>query len=179
MSPNKKGMPPKPKADAKTIKRLFSYITKGYKLPFAIVLIGILLSSAANVAGSLFLEILIDDYILPLVAMENPAFGGLLKAILIMAGIYLLGVISTLVFSQLMVVIAQGILKKIRDEMFDHMQELPIKYFDTHSHGDLMSHYTNDTDTLRQMLAQSIPQLFSSVTTITAVFCAMIATSYH
>lgn len=179
MSPNEKGMPPKPKADAKTIRRLFSYIKKGYKFPFAIVLFGILLSSAANVAGSLFLEILIDDYILPLLAVENPAFGGLLKAILIMAGIYLLGVISTLVFSRLMVVIAQGVLKKIRDEMFDHMQNLPIKYFDTHSHGDLMSHYTNDTDTLRQMLAQSIPQLFSSVTTITAVFCAMIVTSYH
>ncbi len=179
MPPIKKGMPPRPKADAKTIKRLFSYITKDYKLPFAIVLFGILLSSAANVAGSLFLEILIDDYIIPLVAMDNPVFSGLLKAVLIMAGIYLLGVIFTLVYSQLMVIIAQGVLKKIRDEMFDHMQELSIKYFDTHSHGDLMSHYTNDTDTLRQMLAQSIPQLFSSVTTITAVFCAMIATSYH
>lgn len=174
-----KRVPPKPKADLKTLKRLFSYITKDYKLPFAMVLIGILLSSAANVAGSLFLEILIDDYILPLLAVENPVFDGLLKAILIMTGIYLLGVISTLVYSQLMVVIAQGVLKKIRDEMFDHMQELPIEYFDTHSHGDLMSHFTNDTDTLRQMLAQTIPQLFSSVTTITAVFCAMVATSLH
>ncbi|MBA4603371.1 ABC transporter ATP-binding protein [Thermoactinomyces mirandus] len=174
-----KRVPPKPKADLKTLKRLFSYITKDYKLPFAMVLIGILLSSAANVAGSLFLEILIDDYILPLLAVENPVFDGLLKAILIMSGIYLLGVISTLVYSQLMVVIAQGVLKKIRDEMFDHMQELPIEYFDTHSHGDLMSHFTNDTDTLRQMLAQTIPQLFSSVTTITAVFCAMVATSLH
>ena len=141
MSQNKKqGMPPKPKLEMKTVKRLLSYIKKDYKLIFSIVIVAILLSSVAGVAGSLFLEILIDDYILPLLAVDNPAFDGLLKAILIMAGIYLLGVIATLTYSQLMVIVAQGVLKKIRDEMFDHMQELSIKYFDTHSHGDLMSH---------------------------------------
>jgi ATP-binding cassette subfamily B protein len=173
------GDPRKPKADTSTIKRLLSYIKKDYQGLFWIVIIAILISSAAGVIGSLFLEVLIDDYITPLLGMEHPVFTGLLKAILIMTGIYLLGVISTLIYNRLMVVISQGVLKRIRDEMFDHMQELPVKYFDTHSHGDIMSHYTNDTDTLRQMLSQSIPQVFSSVITIVAVFGAMIITNIH
>ena len=92
---------------------------------------------------------------------------------MVMGCIYLSGVIATLLYNRLMVAIAQGILKNIRDEMFVHMQTLPIRYFDTHTHGDIMSHYTNDTDTLRQMISQSIPQMFSSVITILAVFCAM------
>jgi len=173
------GDPRKPKANTSTIKRLLSYIKKDYQGLFWIVIIAILISSAAGVIGSLFLEVLIDDYITPLLGMEHPVFTGLLKAILIMTGIYLLGVISTLIYNRLMVVISQGVLKRIRDEMFDHMQELPVKYFDTHSHGDIMSHYTNDTDTLRQMLSQSIPQVFSSVITIVAVFGAMIITNIH
>jgi ATP-binding cassette, subfamily B, multidrug efflux pump len=169
----------KPKVDRSTIKRLLGYIFKDYKLLFIIVLIGIVVSAIANVSGSLFLEILIDDYIVPLVGVENPVFTGLLRAILIMALIYLVGIVFTYLYNILMVVISQGVLKKIRDDMFEHMQKLPIRYFDTHSHGDIMSHYTNDTDTLRQMLSQSVPQMFSSVITIIAVFSAMIFTSIY
>ena len=174
-----KGIPTKPKLDLTAVKRLLSYINKDYKIPLIIVLITILISSASGVAGSLFLEILIDDYIVPLVAMDNPVFSGLLKVIMIMGGIYLLGVISTLIYTQLMVVISQGVLRRIRVELFNHMQGLPIRYFDTHSHGDLMSRFTNDTDTLRQMLSQSIPQVFSSIITIIAVFGAMLWTSVY
>lgn len=166
-----------PKQQGKTLKRLFSYITKEYKMQFGFVLVCILLSTAAGVAGSLFLQILIDRYITPLLKTANPSFDGLLRAILTMAGIYLIGVVSTYIYNRLMVVIAQGTLKEIRDAMFSHMQSLPIKYFDTHTHGDIMSRYTNDTDTLRQMIAQSMPQMFSSVITIVAVFCAMLYTS--
>ena len=162
-----------------TIKRLMSYVTGQYKAQFTLVLVCILISSLAGVAGSLFLKTLIDDYIAPLLLAENPVFAGLLEAILIMAGIYLAGVVATFVYNRLMVVIAQGVLKKIRDGMFSHMQSLPIKYFDTHPHGNIMSHYTNDTDTLRQMLSQSIPQVVSSIVTIVAVFCAMLSTSVY
>lgn len=163
----------------KTAKRLISYVTSQYKMIFVFVLVCILLSAIVGVVGSLFLQILIDDYITPLLLEANPVFTGLLKAILVMAGIYIIGIISTYVYNRAMVVIAQGVLKKIRDEMFGHMQTLPIKYFDTHSHGDIMSHYTNDTDTLRQMISMSIPQMFSSIITIVAVFCAMVATSLY
>lgn len=169
----------RPKVDAATVKRLFSYIKKDYKIPFGIVLISILISSATGVAGSLFLEVLIDDHIVPMVAMENPEFSGLLKVLFLMAGIFLFGILATIIYNQLMVVIAQGVLKKIRDEMFRHLEQLPIAYFDTHSHGDIMSHFTNDTDTLRQMFSQSIPQMFSSAITIVAVFSVMIFMSIH
>lgn len=168
----------KPKADSKTIKRLLSYL-KNYRLQFTIVVIGIVLSAIANVAGSLFLQILIDDYITPLTTQANPVFTGLLHAVLIMAGIYLVGVLSALVYNRVMVGISQGILKKIRDEMFIHMQKLPIRYFDTHTHGDVMSHYTNDTDTLQQMISQSIPQILSSAITIVTVLVAMIYTDIY
>jgi ATP-binding cassette subfamily B protein len=167
------------KPQLKTIKRLITYITKKYKVQFLFVLVCILLSTAASVAGALFLRILVDDYIIPLTAMDSPEFGGLLLAVLIMAGIYLVGVAAVYIYNRFMVVIAQGVLKEIRDDMFAHMQSLPIRYFDTHTFGDTMSRYTNDTDTLRQVIAQSLAQLFSSVVTITAVFCAMLATSLH
>lgn len=166
-----------PKAQGETLKRLFSYIAGKYKAHFVLVLICIIISSVAGVAGSLFLEVLIDDYITPLLTMEDPVFAGLYRVMLTMAGIFLGGVLATYVFSRMMAVIAQGVLKEIRDEMFRHMQSLPIKYFDTHTHGDLMSRYTNDTDTLRQMVAQALPQLFLSVVTIIAVFCAMLSIS--
>ncbi len=169
----------KPKAQGKTIKRLFSYITTKYKTYFIFVLVCILLSTVAGVAGSLFLEILIDDYITPLLGTTNPVFDGLFKAMSVMAGIYVIGIISTFIYNRLMIVIAQGVLKEIRDEMFAHMQALPIKYFDTHPFGDVMSRFTNDADTLRQMITQSLPQVFASVVTIIAVFCAMLATSLY
>lgn len=164
------------KADSKTLKRLLSYISK-YRIQFIFVLVSILLSAVASVVSTLFLKTLIDDYITPLLLEAVPDFSGLARLILIMAGIYLIGVIATLFYNRVMVVIAQGVLKEIRDEMFEKMQKLPIRYFDTHSHGDIMSHYTNDTDTLRQMLTQSIPQLFSSVVTIVAVFVSMLTLS--
>ncbi len=157
-----------------TVKRLLSYVTGSYKVLFGIVLLCILISSVAGVAGSLFLQTLIDDYITPLASTKNPEFSGLLKVITFMAGIYVIGVFATFVQMQLMAVITQKIQKKIRDDMFSHMQTLPIKYFDTHTHGDIMSIYTNDTDTLRQMISQSIPQVFSSLITIITVLSAML-----
>ena len=173
------GKPPKGNLNdaMKTAKRLMSYIFKGHKARMAFVIVCILLSAVAGVAGSVFLQILIDDFITPMIGQVNPDFTGLAAAVCTMGGIYLIGVVSTFLYNRLMVVIAQGVLKEIRDEMFSHMQDLPIRYFDTHTHGDIMSYYTNDTDTLRQMIAQSIPQVFSSIVTIVTVFVAMVVTN--
>jgi len=162
------------KVNKNTVKRLLSYVTGSYKLLFGVVLLCILISSVAGVIGSLFLQTLIDDYITPLALEANPVLTGLFRVIMIMAAIYIIGVIATFTQTQLMAVMTQKILKKIRDDMFSHMQTLPIKYFDTHTHGDIMSIYTNDTDTLRQMISQSIPQIFSSVITVITVLAAMI-----
>lgn len=162
----------------KTIKRLLSYI-KEYKFRFILVLLFIIMSAVANVAGSMFIRVVIDDYITPMLSEANPVFTGLLEAIMIMGLVYIVGILSTLFYNRIMVSVSQGILKKIRDDMFTHMQKLPIKYFDTHTHGDIMSYYTNDTDTLRQMLSQSIPQMFSSAITIISVLCAMFASSVY
>ncbi len=167
------------KPDKATIKRLLSYIFKNYKGRFFIVIICILCSSLAGVAASLFLETLIDDYITPLIGAANPDFTALLKVLCFMGVIYLAGLVSTYLTNRIMVTISQGVQKSIRDEMFENMQYLPIKYFDTHSHGDIMSHYTNDIDTLRQLLSQSIPQAFSSLITIVSVFIAMCSTSVY
>ena len=166
----------KPKNAGRTILRVLSYL-KEYKFRFIIVLICILIGSVAGVIGSLFIEHLIDNYIVPLVGQTNPDFTGLITAILVMAGIYLAGVVSTFLYTRLMAIISQGILKKVRDQMFSKMQALPVRFFDTHSFGDVMSRYTNDTDTLRQMISQSVPQMFSSIITIAAVFFAMLSIS--
>ena len=173
------GRGPRKKVSGRTIQRLLSYVWNGYRWTFVLVLIFIIISALAGVIGSKFIQILIDDYIEPLMTSPNPQFTGLLHAILIMVCIYAAGVLATLFYNRLMVVVAQGVQKKIRDEMFTRMQKLPVKYFDTNSHGDIMSHYTNDTDTLRQMLSQSIPQTFSSVISIVFVFFAMITTSVY
>ena len=165
------------KKDSKTFKRLLTYLFK-HKLKFTFVLACIIISALTGVASSLFLQVLIDDYITPLLLEAVPNFSGLFRVVLLMAGLYLIGVLATLFYNRLMAVISQQVLKEIRDEMFAHMQTLPIKYFDTHTHGDLMSHYTNDTDTLRQMLSQSIPQLISSSMTVIAVFCSMLTLSF-
>jgi len=164
--------------DRETAKRLLTYFKK-YRIGFIVVLICIIISSAASVAGSLFIKTLIDGYIAPLLLTDKPVFTGLLKAIGTMAGIYLAGIAATYIYNRIMIVIAQGVLKKIRDDMFSHMQKLPVKYFDTNSYGNIMSHYTNDTDTLRQMISMSIPQTFSSAITIIAVFCAMLYTNMY
>ncbi len=172
------GMAPKMvKNKKKTAKRLLGYITKNYKKHLVIVFICIILSSVAGVAGSMFLGTLIDDYISPLLLEPTPVFTGLLKAIITMGLIYLVGVISTLVYTRIMARISQGVLKEIRDEMFNKMQSFPIKYFDTHTHGEIMSYYTNDVDTLSQMIGQSLPQFIASMTSVIAVFIAMLITS--
>lgn len=162
------------KDSLKTLKRLLSYVFKEYKFLFFIVLVTIIISSLANVVGTLFLRNLIDDYITPLLNKSGVDFGPLLKMIITMAVIYYIGVLSTYVYSRVMIVISQGSLKKIRDDMFSHMETLPVKFFDTHAHGDLMSLYTNDTDALRQMISQGIPQLLSAVITVVSIFISMI-----
>ncbi len=166
-----------PKDGARTAKRLLSIIFRDYKLHFLAVLVFIIINALAGVYGSLFIQSVIDDYITPMLTQSSPDFMPLLGAIAKMAGIYLAGIVSIYLYNRIMVTVAQGVLKEIRDKMFSHMQKLPIKYFDTHSHGDIMSRYTNDTDTLRQMIAQSLPQGFSSLFTIISVFFAMITTS--
>ncbi len=165
------------KESAKTLKRLLAYIMRYYKGSFILVLICIVLSALANVANSLFIKTLIDDYIEPMIASGSTDFSGLIKAIAFMAGVFILGISSTFAYTRIMVNISQGVLKKVRVEMFDKMQSLPIRYFDVNTHGDIMSHYTNDTDTLRQMISQSIPQFISSAITVVSVFIAMVSLS--
>ncbi|MGN1398457.1 MAG: ABC transporter ATP-binding protein [Erysipelotrichaceae bacterium] len=159
--------------DLKTLYRLIGYM-KDYKAQLVFVVICILLSAVASAASSLFLQSLIDDYIVPLLSASVAVYTQLFKALVVIAVIYLIGVISTLFYNRVMVTIAQGTLNKIRDEMFEKMQRLPISTFDSRSHGDIMSLYTNDTDTLRQMIAQSMAQLISSVFTIVAVIICML-----
>lgn len=173
------GRPPKPKLDWKMLGRVMGYIFKNYKLRLAIVIICIILNSLASVGGNLYLQVLIDDHIVPLIGVENPVLTGLIKAIGTMIVIYLVGIIASLVHSLLMVTISESTLKLIRDEMFVKMQRLPIRYFDTNTHGDIMSRYTNDTDTLSNMIAQSIPNFFSSAITIVTVFVSMCATNIY
>lgn len=162
----------------KTFGRLVSYMFKFYKGRLIVVFITILLSAFASVSMSMFTKILIDDIIAPLMDMVNPVFTTLMYALIIMGGIYLIGVLSTYVFNRLMVTVGQGILMHLRDDMFAHMQRLPIRYFDTHTHGDVMSHYTNDTDTLRQMITQSMAQILSSAVTVVCCLIAMIISSW-
>ncbi len=164
------------KFDPETLKRLLRYMRE-YRGILIIVVICILLSAVAGAGSSVFLQSLIDNYIVPMLGQSEPVYTGLLHALITMAAIYAVGVISTLIYSTAMVTVAQGTLKHIRDDMFEKMQWLPVRYFDTHTHGDTMSLYTNDTDTLRQMIAQSMSQLLSSAFTIAAVFCCMLYVS--
>lgn len=161
----------------KTLKRLLAYIWKDYKIHCIAVVISIVISSLTGVISNLFLRNLIDDYILPFLGESNPSFAPLLQALLTMACIYYIGTASTFIYARVMISITQGVLKEIRDEMFTHMEKLPIKYFDTHAHGDIMSCYTNDTDTLRQMISQSIPQMLSSSITVVSTFISMLVLS--
>ena len=160
--------------DGRTVKRLMQYIVVHNKGLFAISVVCILISTLADVGGSIFMQVLVDDYIAPLLEEANPVFTGLIKFLCVMGAMYAVGVICTLVYSRLMVFVSQRSLKSIRDDMFNHMQSLPIRYFDTHSHGDIMSHYTNDTDTLRQFISQALPQVFASAITVIASFCIML-----
>ena len=168
---------PKSKDPVKTLKRLLAYIMKRYKFRYLFVLVCIAISSVVQVIGTMFMKTLIDDYILPMVDGRMASFQPLIEALTTMACIYVIGIICTYTYNIMMMYIAQGVLKGIRDDMFAHMETLPIKYFDTHQHGDIMSHYTNDTDTLRQMVSQSIPNLFSSSITLISTLISMIILS--
>ena len=161
-----------------TIRRLLRYIVGHARGLFVLSCLCVLLSTAANVSGALFLQVLVDQYIAPLLLADHPVFTGLARVLATMAAVYLVGALCTLLYSRLMVRVSQGCLKAIGDDMFDHMQTLPIGYFDTHTHGDVMSHYTNDTDTLRQFISQALPQLFSCAITILAAFCVMVYYSW-
>ena len=157
--------------------RLMKIIVSNHRGTLIVVMISILVTVFTNVANSMFLSTLIDDYITPMLATGSQDFSGLDRALATMMGIYAAGILAAFTFRRLMVNITQGTLNTIRGDMFAHMQRLPIRYFDTHSHGSIMSRYTNDTDTLRQMISESIPQIFSASITIVAVFCAMVYTS--
>ena len=162
-----------------TLNRLLKYALSDYKGQFIVVIISIVISAAAGVVGIQFIQTLIDEYITPLIGNQNPNYSSLLQAILVMGLIYIVGIIGTYVYNRLMINITQGTLKKIRTEMFEHMQRLPIGYFDSHSHGETMSTYTNDVDTLRQALSQSIPQVFSCIVSMVSVLIGMITTNIY
>ena len=168
---------PKSKNPIQTLKRLLAYIMKRYRFRFVIVLICIAISSVVQVIGTMFMKQLIDDYILPMLDGRMQTFRPLIEALTTLGCIFLLGTVCTYAYNLIMMYIAQGVLKSVRDDMFAHMETLPIKYFDTHQHGDIMSHYTNDTDTLRQMVSQSIPSLFSSAITLVSILISMLILS--
>lgn len=175
--PHGKGMRmarPKVKNPGAIFARIGKYVLKYYAPHCILVIIGIFVSVLANVRGTLFMQTLIDDYILPMLSVKNPDFSGLAAAIGQMAVIYLVGIAAGYMYVRIMVNVSQGTLKHLRDDMFIHMEELPIRYFDTHAHGDIMSIYTNDIDTLRQMIGQSLPQMLSSAITIVSVFFSML-----
>jgi len=154
--------------------RILSYIWRDYKLNLMFVILFVLLSTGANTIGSLFIQSVVDDYITPLLTQMNPNYTGLLKIILVMGFIYLIGVISALLFNRIMVTVSQGTQMNIRNDMFAKMQTLPVRFFDENASGDIMSHYTNDIDTLRQMISQSIPQVFQAATQMLGVLIAML-----
>lgn len=161
----------------KTAKRLLGYVTSTYKVRFVAVFICILMSAIASISVSLSLRFLLDDYIIPLIGKQDPNFTELYQALTVLGTIFLCGVIATFIYTRLMVTIGQGVLRRLRDEMFEHMQTLPIRYFDQNTNGSIMSLYTNDTDTLRQMISQAIPQVLMSSLTIVVTFISMLVLS--
>ena len=167
---------PRPKVEnpGKMFKRILAYVMKQYKFQVILVLCCILLSVFAQVQGTLFMQTLIDSYILPLLAEKSNDFSGLLHAIIRVACFYGVGILAVFIQNRTMAKIAQGTLKRLRDDLFVHMQTLPIKYFDSHAHGDIMSVYTNDIDTLRQLISQSLPQLVNTIITVVSVFLSML-----
>ena len=172
-----RGPKPQIKNPGKLLARLLKTVISRYAILWVIVLICLLLSVFANTQGTMFIQSLIDDYIAPLLANGGSDYGPLLGAMGRVAGFYVIGIIATLVQQKVLIYISQGSIKYMRDELFSHMQDLPIRYFDTHSHGDIMSIYTNDMDTLRQMISQSIPQMFNSAITVIFVLVCMIRLS--
>ena len=174
--PGPKGRGPKVKVEnpGKLFKRLMGYIFKNYLPHVIVVIICIFIGVLASVQGTLFMQTLIDSYIVPLIGTQNPDFSGLLSAIFRVGCFYAIGALSTYIYNRIMINVSQGTLMHIRNDMFHKMESLPIKYFDTHAHGDIMSTYTNDIDTLRQMISQSMPQLLNSSITIISVLFSMI-----
>ena len=162
-----------------TIKRLLGYVVSTYKLQLVVVLVSIIISALVGVAGIEFIKYLIDDFITPLLGSQNLDYTALFNVIMMMALIYLVGVIATYIYNRLMINISQGVLNKIRKQLFNHMQKLPIRYFDSRPHGEIMSIYTNDVDTLRQMLSQSIPQVFSAIVSMVTVLISMFTTNVY
>lgn len=175
----RRGMPKGKRIEnpGKVFKRLMGYVAKNYAPHLVATAVLILVSVLANVQGTLFIQRLIDDYIAPMLAADTPDFGPLAGAIARVAGFYLIGVAAAYAWNRIMVNVTQGTLRNVRNDLFSHMETLPIKYFDTHAHGDIMSTYTNDTDTLRQMISQSMPQVFNSFITIVSVFVSMVILS--
>lgn len=169
-----RGPKPKIKNPGKLFARLMGFIFKKYLPACIIVVICIFVSVLANVQGTMFTKNLIDDYIVPLLKTKTPDYGPLLAAMGRVAVFYGIGVISTFAYSKIMIYVSQGTIKNLRVELFSHMQDLPIRYFDSHAHGDIMSIYTNDIDTLRQLISQSIPQILNSAITVVSVFVSMV-----
>ncbi len=169
-----RGTNPKIKNPGKLFARLMGFIFKKYLPACIIVVICIFVSVLANVQGTMFTKNLIDDYIVPLLKTGNPDYGPLLAAMGRVAVFYGIGVISTFAYSKIMIYVSQGTIKNLRVELFSHMQDLPIRYFDSHAHGDIMSIYTNDIDTLRQLISQSLPQILNSAITVVSVFVSMV-----
>ncbi len=165
------------KDPGKLFKRVWNYMMAGYKWVFVIVVICILLSGVATIIGTLFMRTLVDDYIVPLTKMADPDYGPLAQAVLKMIGVFLIGVFSSWLYNRLMINVTQGSLRRLRVDLFHKMESLPIKYFDTHSHGDIMSVYTNDVDTMRQLISQSVPQIINSTITFLMTFVSMIVLS--
>ena len=172
-----RGMKPTIDNPGAVLKRLFGYVFKYYAPHCILVVIAIIVNVLASVRGTWFMQTLIDGYIVPLLKVDNPDFSGLARAIGQVAIFYLCGAAAAYVQTKIMIYVSQGTLKRLRDNLFSHMESLPIKYFDSHAHGDIMSIYTNDIDTLRQMISQSMPQILSSAITIVSVFISMVLLS--
>ena len=177
MNRGPRGVKPQVKNPMKIFKRLMAYVFRTYKFHYMIVIALIFVSVLANVQGTMFMKNLIDDYITPFLMTDTPDFTPLMHAIMRVAAFYGVGIISTYAYNRIMINVTQGTLRSLRDDLFEHMERLPIKYFDTHAHGDIMSVYTNDIDTLRQMISQSIPQVVNSAITVVSVFVSMLILS--
>lgn len=165
------------KDKTKTVKRLLKYMAGMYKIRLAVVFLCILVSSVASISIPLSLKFLLDDFIIPLIGQKQPDFSGLYQAMAVLACVFAAGVIATFAYRRMMVTIGQGVLKQVRDDMFEHMQTLPIRYFDQNTTGSVMSLYTNDTDTLRQMISESIPQAMMAFFTIVVTLISMVSLS--
>ena len=173
--PGARARGPRPKIEhpGRILKRIMGYTLKDYAVHWVVVILCIFASVFASLQGTLFMRTLIDSYIMPLLGDQNPDFGPLASAILRVAGFYGIGVVASFIQSRLMIYVTQGTMRNLRNDMFSRMEKLPIKYFDTHSHGDIMSMYTNDIDTMRQLISQSIPQLVNSVVSVVSVLISM------